>query len=159
MRLKPGRIPVIILISIAALVIAVFLAISPVAKYVIEKNSEEWTGRKITISHLFINLWKWNVTVTDLKVYESKSNKVFFSAGKIFTDMNVLPLLKGEYQVNTIQIVSPNIVVEQNGNQFNFDDLVTRFTAVDSTQQEPEQPSEPVKYQIQNIEITDGTIT
>jgi len=159
MRLKPGRITTIVILSIAVLVIAIFFSVSPIAKYIIEKNSEAWTGRKITMNSLFINLWKWNVTVKDLKVYENKSDKVFFSAGKLFTDISVLPVLKGEYRINTIQIESPDVVIEQNGSNFNFDDLVTRFTAVDTTQKKPEQPSEPVKYRIQNIEILNGTIT
>lgn len=159
MRLKPGKITLTILITVFVLLLAVFFAISPVAKYVIEKNSVEWTGRKITMNRLFINLWKWNVTVKDLKVYENNSNAVFFSAGKIFTDISVLPIIKGEYRINTIQIVSPNVVVEQTGANFNFDDLVTRFTAVDTTKKEPETPSEPTKYRVEKIEITGGTIT
>ena len=159
MRIKPRKIVLIILIAFAVLLIAAFFAISPVAKYVIEKNSEEWTGRKITMNHLYINLWKWNVTVRDLKVYESKSDSVFFSAGKIFTDINVMPAIKGEYIINTIQIVAPNVVIDQYSDRFNFDDLITRFTAIDTTAKEPETPSEPTKYRVSNIEITDGSIT
>jgi len=159
MRLKTGKLTVTILISVFVLLLAVFFAISPIAKYVIEKNSVEWTGRKITMKHLFINLWKMNVTVKDLKVYENKSNNVFFSAGKIFTDISVLPMLKGEFRINTIQIHAPNVVIEQTGDHFNFDDLVTRFTAVDSAEKEPEAPSKPTKYQLEKMEITGGTIT
>ncbi|MDO9254277.1 MAG: DUF748 domain-containing protein [Bacteroidales bacterium] len=158
MRLKPGKITVSILISVFILLLAVFFAISPVAKYVIEKNSVEWTGRKITMEHLFINLWEMNVTVKDLKVYENKSDAVFFSAGKIFTDISVLTMFKGEYSINTVQIESPKVVVTQTGDHFNFDDLVTRFTAVDTTKKEPEKPSEPTKYRVERMEITGGTI-
>ena len=159
MRIKPGKITSVILISVFVILLAVFFGISPMAKYIIEKNSVEWTGRKITMHRLFINLWKCNVTVKDLKVYEAKSNTVFFSAGKIFTDISVLPMLKGEFKINTIQIITPNVVIEQTGTHFNFDDLVMRFTAVDTTQKEPEKPSEPVKYRVEKMEISGGTIT
>lgn len=159
MRFKPGKITATIIISVFVLLLAVFFAISPVAKYVIEKNSVEWTGRKITMNSLFINLWKGTVTVKDLKVYEAKSNKVFFGAGKIFTDISILPMLKSEYRINTIQIESPNVLIEQTGDRFNFDDLVTRFTAVDTTKKEPEKPSEPTKYRVERMEITGGTVT
>jgi hypothetical protein len=159
MRIKPGKITSIILISIAVLVLAIFFGISPLAKYEIEKNSVEWTGRKISMNHLFINLWKWNVTVEGLQIYENKSNIVSFNAAKIFTDISVLQILKGEYKINTIQIVSPNVVIEQTGEHFNFDDLVTRFTAADTTAKKPEKPSEPTKYRVEQIEITGGTIT
>jgi hypothetical protein len=159
MRLKPGKITSIFLIIIAILVLIVFFGISPLVKYEIEKNSVEWTGRKITMKHLFINLWNWNVTVKDLKVYEAKGNVVFFSARKIFTDISVFPLLKGEYKINTVQIDAPDVILEQTGNRFNFDDLVTRFTVVDSTKKEPEKPSEPTKYRVERMEITNGSIT
>jgi hypothetical protein len=159
MRLKPGKITAAILISIFVLLVAVFFAISPVVKYLVEKNSVEWTGRKITMSHLFINFWKCTVTVKDLKVYEDKSNAVFFSADKIFTDISVLPMLKSEYRINTIQIESPRVVIEQTGAHFNFDDLVKRFTTADTTIKEPEKPLEPTKYRVERMEITGGTIT
>ena len=159
MRFKPRKITTAILIIVFIILLAVFFGISPVAKYEIEKNSVEWTGRKITMNRLFINLWKCNVTIKDLKVYEAKSNAVFFSAGKIFTDISVLPMLKGEYRINTIQIITPNVVIEQTGNHFNFDDLVKRFTAVDTTKKEPEKPSEPTRYRVEKMEISGGTIT
>lgn len=156
---KPVKIISVILIFLLVLLLAVFLGISPLAKYEIEKNSVEWTGRKITMDKLFINLWKWNVTVKGLKVYENKSDKVFVSVGKIFTDISVLQVFKGLYKINTIQIDAPKVVVEQSGDHFNFDDLVTRFTAVDTTEKKPEKPSEPTKYIVEKIEITNGTVT
>jgi len=159
MRLKPGKITLTIFITVSVLLIAVFFAISPVAKYVVEKNSEEWTGRKITMNGLFINLLKLNITVKGLKVYEPKSSKVFFSAGKFQTGMRLLQLIKGEYMIPVVILDSPELVIEQQGTHFNFDDLVTRFTATDTTAKEPETTSEPVKYHIQNIEITNGSIT
>jgi len=159
MRLKPGKITAIILVTIAVLLLVVFFAVSPVAKYMIEKNSVEWTGRKITMKSLFINLWKWNITVEELKVYEYKSDKVFFGAAKLYTAIGLPQLISGKYFVKTIQVDAPNVFIEQNGVLFNFDDLLTRFTAVDTTQKEPEQPSEPAEYRIENIEITNGSIT
>ncbi len=159
MRIKPVKILTLFLMFFAVLILAIFFGISPLAKYQIEKNSVEWTGRKITMDHLFINLWRWDVTVKGLKVYEQKSSKQFFSADEIYTDISILKAIGGEYQVNTFRVEGPKLMIEQNGNKFNFDDLVTRFTASDTTQKEPEQPSEPTKYRIERIEITNGTIT
>lgn len=159
MRLKPGKITSFIIIGIAILLIAIFFAISPIAKYIIEKNSVEWTGRKITMDRLFINMIKWNVTVKNLKVYENKNDLVFFSADKIFTDISVWPIFKGEYKINTIQIAGPEVVIEQDSSHFNFGDLVTRFTAEDTTEVKRENPSEPTRYRVEKIEITGGNIT
>jgi len=159
MRKKHLKIIAIILTTIAILLIALFFSISPLAKYLIEKNSEEWTGRKITMNHLFINLWDWNLTVKGLKVYENKSDSIFFSAAKIHTAISVPQLFENEYKILVFQIENPVLVVEQTGEHFNFDDLITKFTTPDTTKPATEQPSEPVKYKIENIQITSGTIT
>lgn len=158
MRLKPGKITSIILISIVVLLLAVFFGISPLAKYMIEKNGEEWTGRKIKMKSLFINMLNWNITVKELQVYESKSDAIFFSAGKIFTDISALQLIRGEYRINTVKIASPMVVLEQNGSHFNFDDLISRFSSEDTTVQKPETPSEPTQYRVEDMEITGGII-
>lgn len=158
MRFRPGKISVVILVSVFVFLIAIFFAVSPLAKYIIEKNSVEWTGRKIKIDHLFINLWKWDVTASGLKVYENKSNKLFFSADKLYTDISILKSIKGLYQLNTFQVDGPRLVIEQNGSHFNFDDLMARFMTSDTTQKKTEKPAEPVKYSIARIEITHGTL-
>ncbi len=68
------------------------------------------------MDHLFINLWKWNVTVRDLKIYEKKSDSLFFSAGKIFTDINVMPVFRGAYIINTIRIEKPAVEIDHYNN-------------------------------------------
>lgn len=159
MRIKPGKITIIVILSVATVLLALFLLVSPIAKYVIEKNSVEWTGRKITIGSLYINLFKLNITAKDLKVFEAKSNDVFLSIGRLHTGISLGELLEGTYLVPAIQIASPRVVIEQKGSHFNFDDLVERFTAVDTTTVVADTLSEPVKYYLQNVEITDGIIT
>jgi len=159
MRLKPGKLVIRLISGIAILLIAIFFSISPITKYMIEKNSEAWTGRKITMESLFINILNRSVTVKNLRIYEFKRNDVFFSASRLHTELSFLPLLRGEYLLKTVQLVSPSVVIEQKGEHFNYDDLVKRFASEDTLKKTPEPPSGPVKYHIEAIVVTGGNIT
>jgi hypothetical protein len=159
MRLKPGKLLIKFIIGFAIILIVIFFAISPIAKYLIEKKSEEWTGRKITMNSLFINLLNWNITIKGIKIYEYKSKEVFFSSARIHTEVSLLQLISGKYMLKTIQVISPVVVIEQEGEHFNFDDLIKRFSSEDTTTKEKEPPSEQVKYRVEAIEITGGNIT
>jgi hypothetical protein len=158
MRIKPGKLVNKILIGFAILLIAIFFAISPLAKYMIEKNSELWTGRKITMNSLFINLINWNVTVKGLRVYEYKSGRVFFSAIRLHTELSLIQLISGKYMLKTVQVKSPIVVIEQKGEHFNFDDLLKRFTSEDTTRKAPEPDTKPIKYFIEDIAVAAGNI-
>jgi len=159
MRLKPGKLVFKLLTGFAVLLIAIFFAISPVAKYMIEKNSEAWTGRKIRMNSLFINLLNWNITVKGLRVYEFKRDEIFFSIARLHTEISLFQLIKGGYKLKTIQVVSPVVVIEQEGEHFNFDDLLKRFASEDTTKKIPETKTEPLKYRVESIECTGGNIT
>jgi hypothetical protein len=159
MRLKPGKLAFKLLIVFAVFLITIFFTISPVAKYLIEKNSEALTGRRIAMNSLFINLLNWNITVKGMRVYELKSKKVFFSAAKLHTEISLMQMIRGVYKLKTVQVVSPVIVLEQDGEHFNFDDLLKRFMSEDTTQKKPKTEPEPVKYIIEAISVTGGNIT
>ena len=159
MHLKPGKTAIRLIIAMAIMVAAIFLSISPIGKYVIEKNSETWTGRKITMGSLFINLLNWNITVKDLRVYEFKRNEVFFRVSSVHTELSFLQLLRGQYVLKTVQLVSPEVVIEQSGKRFNFDDLMKLFASEDTLKKTPEPSSKPVKYRIEAIAVKGGNIT
>src|SRR5271154_4780887 len=83
------RILLALLIIIVTLFILAFLFISPIAKYVIEKNSEKYIGRKVKIEHLWINLFAGSVKISGFKLFENKSDKVFLSCNRFYISMNV----------------------------------------------------------------------
>jgi hypothetical protein len=159
MLLKPGKIATRLIVAAAILVLAIFLSISPVAKYLIEKNAEKWTGRRITMNSLFINLLNWNVTLKGLKVYEYRQKEVFFSVSRLHVELSLLNLMRGGYVIRTVQLESPAVMIEQKGEQFNFDDLVKRFATEDTLIKKPESPSEPFKYRIEAIAVKGGRIS
>ncbi|HVZ96606.1 MAG TPA: DUF748 domain-containing protein [Chitinophagaceae bacterium] len=154
--MKLRRIIYILLIVIAGLLFLAFIFISPIAKYVIEKNSEQWTGRKITMEHLWVNLFTGTVHASGLKVYEHKSNTVFFNCGDLRVSVSLRKLLSSEYDVREIKLIKPGISIIQNGTHFNYDDLVKRFGSTPGAHKEKK--SAPAKYWIHNVLIDSATI-
>lgn len=155
-KVKFVKITLKVLIPVIIFLLTIFFAISPIAKYIIGKNSMEWTGRKITMDHLFINLLNLDLTVKGINVFEMESDTVFFSAEKLHTGFSFWGLIKGEYRINPVEIVTPVLRVEKKGSQFNFDDLIRRFAVEDSADVNPQMTSKPLKYKLETISVING---
>ena len=122
----------------------------------IEKNSEQWTGRKIRMEKLWVNLFTGSVKATGLKVFENKSDKTFLSFGKLYVKISLRELLSSRYDIKELELTSPEINIIQNGSHFNYDDLVKRFSDTSSTKKETN--AAPSRYWIKNISVTSGII-
>ena len=141
---------------VAGIVILLVVFVSPVAEYLIEKNSREWTGRKIEMDRLVINLLNGKVGIKQLKVYEADDRGLFVTAGKIRINTALLSFLTGRNIVEDVLIENAIIQVLQNGESFNFDDLILRFGAGD-TVEEPAGGT-PLAFEVRNIVIRNNTL-
>jgi len=130
--------------------------ISPVAKYVLEKNSVKWTSRKITTGNIKIDPLKGSINIKDLKIYEHDSTNVFFKCNDAFVQVNLTQMLDNCYEVDNIRMDNPEISIVQNGNNFNFDDIVKRFSSTDTTHAAK---GPQIHYDIKNVDINNGNIT
>ncbi|MHC1775101.1 MAG: DUF748 domain-containing protein [Lentimicrobium sp.] len=141
---------------IAVLFTAVFLFISPIAEFFIEKYSVEYTGRQIQLDNLRINLLNGVVKADHLKIYEAGSKQEFLGIESIFVNTDLYSFVNGNNRIREISLFRPVINIRQTGEHFNFDDLITRFA--DTTATVDTTPSEPVKYLLQNLKINEGII-
>lgn len=146
---------------ITALVFAALLFITSfsLTRY-IEAHSEEWTGRKITLSAVWFNPFNCSLTLTNLKVFEKNSSALFVSFDKLY--VNVSPWsywLNDEIRFSEIALEEPYVYLQMNEDEtFNFDDLVNRFASPeDSTTENAD--AEPARYVIEKIEIEDGSFS
>ena len=133
-------------IIILGLVILVFLFISPIVKYVIEKNSVAWTGRTIRIEHLFLNIFGGGLHLEGFSMLEQKSDSVFIRVGDLDCNISINSLLQGQYVIEKFHVTRPEVTIVQRGDHFNFDDLLLRFAAPDTA---PKTPGEPVAWFIE----------
>jgi hypothetical protein len=154
-RKIPRRLKKILIIT--ALVIAAFLLlliaiVSPVAKYMIEKYDEKYLGRQIDIGWLYINPLTGYAHIHNLKVFEQKSDNIFFSADGVTVNLSMLKLFSKVYEISRFSLDAPRARIIQDGDWFNFSDIVKKFTSG-----EPKKTStEPVKLSIKNVKIRDG---
>jgi len=150
------RIAYLILIGLAAFIIAVLLLISPIAEYIIEKYSVEWTGRRIEMDYLRINLLNGVVKAGNLRVYEAASDEVFVGLGMLYVNSDLYSLFSGSNIIPELTLENPVVTVKQDGEKFNFDDLIVRFQ--DSSSSSDTVQSEPVRYLLKHLGIRNGTL-
>lgn len=142
-------------VGVAFLVVFVLL-LSPLTKWYVEKHSEEWTGRKITIVNLKLNPFRGSVTVNGFKVFERKSDAIFYQAEEFYINVELIKAIGGEFEITEAKLSKPGVVIVQTNNSFNYDDLISRF-ASDSLSAGPD--TSQVKYWLRNILIRNGTVT
>ncbi len=143
---------IITAISITAFIAVVIIFISPITKYMVEKYSVEYTGRQIKMSWAYVNPFTGFVHFSNFKVYEAKSDSVFFSAGGISVNFALMKMLSKTYQVDELTLTKPRGMVIQESMHFNFDDLIVKFTP-----KKTNKPAPPVHFNILNVKIIDGT--
>ncbi len=123
-KLKTLFIIIGVILIITILVISV---ISPVTKYLIEKNDTKFIRREITISRAYVNPFSGFIQLSDIKIYESKSDSVFFSARKLSSHIALLKLLSKTVEFSDITLIQPVGMVIQKNKNFNFDDILKKF--------------------------------
>jgi uncharacterized protein involved in outer membrane biogenesis len=134
-----------------------FSDISPIAKYVLERNSVKWTGRRITTGSIKVNAVKGSIFIKDIKIYEPDSTSVFFACHDVYLRVNLMKIFDNEYQIEKLKIDNPEISIVQNGNSFNFEDLVKRFAPTSSNPADTNAPG--LHYNVDSIMINHGNIT
>ncbi len=146
----------IVTVTVVSVLIILILAVSPLTRWYIEKHSEEWTGRKIAIEQLGLNLFTGSVTIQQLTIFEKGSKDVFFFMQEFYLNMEVWKAIRGEYEIVELTIKDPSVVIVQRGESFNFSDLISRFTTTDTLP--PPGKSEPGKYWVKDFSIAGGKI-
>ncbi len=137
---------------IAIFFVVVILLISPITKYVIEKYDQKYTGRRITMGWAYVNPFTGYIHFSDFKIHESKSDSIFFSADGISVNISMAKLFTKTYEVSDFTLDHPRGTIIQNKNDFNYNDLIARFSSKDNR----DTVSAPVHFNILNIKIIDG---
>ena len=132
------------------LIAVVFIPlISTITKYLIEKHDEKYTGREITADWAYVNPFTGYVYLSNIKIYELKSDSVCLSATGLSINMAMLKLFSKTYEISELTLTQPRGVLIQNKKHLNIDDVIRRFSAKDTTQA-------PVHFNILAIKVVDG---
>jgi hypothetical protein len=142
------------LVSLVALFLLLAIFISPIARYLIERYSEQYTGRLINMDYLRINLFNGDINVKGLRIHEKSKKQVFVGVGEIDARVGLWRLLYSNYLIKRLTIDQPVVQIVQRGNHFNYDDLVQRFAAGPP----PPKGTPPTQYWLRNLQIKGGTL-
>ena len=143
----------IIIGTIFILVVLIFVFLSPITKYLIEKNDVKYFGREVKLNWVYINPFTGYVYINNLKIYEVKSDTIFFSANDVSANFEMLKLFSKTYEISQLNINKPIGIISQNKKQLNFDDLIEKFSSKNKTSYKHK---EPVHFNILNLKIIDG---
>ena len=126
---KAIKIPLIVLGSILALLLAAVLLVSPIAKWYIEKHDKELIGRELTIGKLWVNVVSGTVKINDLTLYEDDAKTSFVSFDHFDTRIKVWDLLDNRLWVKHALLSGLKVNIEQDRTWFNFDSMVQHFAS------------------------------
>jgi len=155
---KIKKATIIVVCFIALTMVVVILLISPIAKYLIEKYDEKYTGRQINLGWIYVNPFTGYVHISDLKIHESKSlpdsmkgDSIFFSAKGVSADFALVKLLSKTIEISEITLDHPRGIIIQKRKALNFSDEIRFFTP-----KKARTASSNVHFNISGIKIISG---
>ncbi|MGV8092320.1 MAG: AsmA family protein [Mangrovibacterium sp.] len=144
----------IILLIVLVIIVLVFILLPGIARSYLVQHGEELTGRKINLEKLKVNYFQVSVTARNFDMYEQNKEDIFVHFDELYINFNPWRLLQQEYKFSEIRLAKPSVSLLYSGSGFNFSDFMTSSdtTEVDAGS------DEPVRYVVQNLNISDGYI-
>jgi len=145
---------IITIVLVLLLVLGYYIFVNWFAKDLIESQIEKHVHRKVEIGELFLNIFSTQpaIKVKDLVIAnqlktetrQDKNIQPFVSIDTINMLIKLTPLLKGQFQLETLLVKSPDIrIIRYANGKFNFSDLLD---SKDTSEKKPiseTQPEEP----------------
>lgn len=143
----------ILLSSIVILTVGTILFISPITKYLVEKYDIKYTGRQITMDWAYVNPFTGYIHLSNVKIYENKTDSVFLAFDGIKGNFSMIKLFSKNYEISELELNHPKGVVIQTGDKhdLNFNDIIETFTP-----KKTNKVKSPVHFSILKIKINNG---
>ena len=142
----------LVLVALAAVIIW----LGPIAEWAVEKYDMEYAGRRIEMSNLRIQLFKGDISVDSLYLFEANESTHFVSVDRFEGHVEIMDALDKHINIGRLALTRPRAYVVQNGSQFNFDDLLEFISTKYASDEEVEEPTEPWLISIKNVSLEDG---
>lgn len=149
------RVLLVVVAFLFAFLLIVSLLLPYILKRYIEAHSEEWINRKVTIERITLNPFNLRYAVMGVMCYEPQSEVVFVSWKNISLRSNLWNgFQENNWRFTDIRIESPYVHITQNGDRFNFSDLL-ELGGEDTKSAET---STPVRFSMEDIVLNDGRL-
>lgn len=131
--MKKRYIVLIVLGAILALLITAIKVAPSIARNYIEGHAQELIGRDIKVADISFSLTSFTLSIDSLMVYEQDGKTPFVGFDAFRINLNPTRLLAKEISVSEIYLRGLYAQVIQNGDQFNFSDILQKFATADTT--------------------------
>ena len=138
--------------------IIISLIISPIAKSYIEKNSNDLVGRTVLMDKFRFNLFAGSLRIIGFDMKEQNGQENFVSFDTLSVKVKLFDFLRHKVTIQKIHLSGLRVSVWQEGESFNFDDILKKFASTDTVSVQPEEPSKPWEIGIYDILLRAGNI-
>ena len=153
--MKILKIILVTLVALAALIaVTGFLILPAVLKSVLPDKISAALHRQATVEQIQINPFALSATLRGFKLADTDGKTQFVSLGELTVNVDVLTsIARRALILEEVRLDSPYVGLTRNADgSYNFSDLIP------AKKEQPEEPSEPFLFTVNNIQIAKGAI-
>lgn len=140
--------------TIVGVLILLSLLAGPIAKSYIEKHSKEICHRVVKIDKLNLNLFRGVLKIKGFQMLEENEKEEFLTFDELKINISLMKLLAKEVKLTEVKLVKPDADIIQNGDRFNFTDILDHFSSDEAEPQEKKNSNWTVL--LRNISLENG---
>ena len=130
-----------------------FLILPPVVRSVLQNKLSEKLRRTVTIQKVKINPFMLSADIKGFEIKDLKGPETFVSFDELYVNLQSMSIFRKGVIVSELRINKPYLHIVRNEDlTYNFSDLA------DAGENKTPTKSEPLKFSINNIQITSGKV-
>ena len=123
------RLLIVFISPVIIFIMGLILFNSCITRYLVGKHDVKYTGREITMDWASVNPLTGYIHFRNLKIYEHKSDSIFFSADGVSAKISIVKLFFKTFEISKITLNRPHGIIIQNKKDFNINDLAYKFSS------------------------------
>lgn len=149
-----------IFMSLVAVVVlalaAAIIWLGPLAEWYVEKYDTELIGRRVEMDELRIKIFKGEMTADNVILYEADNQINFARLGSLDAAMALGDLFDKHIHITRLNVGEAYVRIDQNVDEFNFDDMLTFIAETYASEEEETADSEPWMITLDNVAIKES---
>lgn len=149
-----------IFMSLVAVVVlalaAAIIWLGPLAEWYVEKYDAELIGRRVEMDGLRIKIFKGEMTADNVILYEADNQTNFARLGSLDAAMALGDLFDKHIHITRLNVGEAYVRIDQNVDEFNFDDMLTFIAETYASEEEETADSEPWMITLDNVAIKES---
>lgn len=149
-----------IFLSLVAVVVlalaAAIIWLGPLAEWYVEKYDTELIGRRVEMDELRIKIFKGEMTADNVILYEADNQTNFARLGSLDAAMALGDLFDKHIHITRLNVGEAYVRIDQNVDEFNFDDMLTFIAETYASEEEETADSEPWMITLDNVAIKES---